>query len=233
MSLLVSVVIPVGPKSYHQDWLPEAIESCVNQSHKPEEILIVSDMAHIGNDYYHLAGSRIRVYESPWRLGVGHAFNFGVALARNNLVVMLGADDTLESTAVEEAVSQYRTEHFDDAYYYFGLRYMDTGELQDLPCNAAMVTKRLWDITGGFPVEATTAPDAALISILLRHRPAKLIKVAEGRPLYNYRRHPNTDTAKHGGWNAPAENGIIIGIRDRVTLDWEPPTLWGRRLQDT
>lgn len=162
--------------------------------------------------------SYARVWRSPWRLGVACAFNFGVALARGDLVFLLGSDDELEPDCLERCVREWEKGKGRDAYYWVSVLYTDGREypVQDLPCNAAMVTKGLWRQTGGFPVEtASGAPDAALISILMAHRPELLVPVARGRPLYRYRAHGETDTAGRGPWQ-----GIILATRDLLTATW-------------
>ena len=160
-------------------------------------------------------------YIAPFRLGVAHAFNFGVILDPSDYTIMLGSDDTLEPDCIEEcerALYVWRKNPY--AYYYLGVKYMDTGEIQISPCNAAMVGKPLWRRTGGFPIEsASGAPDAALVSILLAHgeRAGWLYPGADGKPLYNYRRHAETDTAGRGPWQ-----GVILETRDLVTRLWKP-----------
>lgn len=159
------------------------------------------------------------IWISPWYLGVAHAFNFGVALADNEHVVMLGSDDTLEPNCIEECEKA----KLDGLYYqYFPLRYMDTGEIQNIACNAAMVTKELWRHTGGFPVQsASGAPDCALLSIMMA-RPGgeagQIVRIGNGEPLYNYRRHNETDTAR----NYQKWEKVILATRDLVTKDWQP-----------
>lgn len=182
----------------------------------------MADVKHVN---YILQESGLGVgqaYNPPWRLGVGHAFNFGVAMSPTECVFMLGSDDTLEPDCLEKCMAEYGRRREPLGYYWVPIRYMDTGEEQALPCNAAMVTKSLWKHNGGFPVEAVTAPDAALLSIMLGTKRAGWTFQVGERPLYNYRRHPGTDTARHGAWD-----GIRQAIRDRVTAEWEPPT-WTR-----
>jgi hypothetical protein len=101
-----------------------------------------------------------------------------------------------------------------------GVRYSDTGETQELACNAAMVTKSLWRRTGGFPIQsASGAPDAALLSIIIGNYPraGRHWPVADGKPLYNYRRHVEADTASKASWQR-----VILETRDLVTREWVP-----------
>lgn len=224
----ITVVVPVGPSKNACMFLPETLASIANQTMKPSHVLVVDDMHGLSENHCAFGSHKIDnfgIWRSPWRLGVAHAFNVGVALAETRLVVMIGADDTFEPTAIERAWNTWQASRHEDAYYYFGVRYMDTDEIQTVPCGEAMVTKGLWDITGGFPVEsAVGAPDAALISIMLVYMPHLLIPIANGAPLVNYRRWAETDTASRAPWQGP-----IIESRNILTNNWKP-TRWGRYL---
>lgn len=248
----VTVAIPVGPRPSHQKWLGECLDSVRNQTVEVDEILIINDMAELypheliehaygpnrgGTQVItdqdgsgRISGRRmdngdrhLREWYAPFRLGVAAAFNMGVALAHNRLVVMLGSDDTLEPNAVDELLKTYEESGFAEAFYYFGVRYMDTGELQTLPCNCAAVTQDFWRYTGGFaPEMGVGACDSMFISQMLVHEQESLIPVAGGAPLFNYRRHDETDTAGRADYQ-----GAIFSVRDILTRDWKP-TAWGR-----
>ncbi len=216
----ITVVIPVGPSATHTQWLLEAIESVMNQGHKVDEILIIDDMAALPD-----LPEEVTVWQSPWRLGVAHAFNFGVALAKHDLIFFLGSDDTLEPDCIDYCLREYRQrKRPSDTYFFVGVRYSDGRDNQFLPCAAAMVTKGLWRLCGGFPIETSTgASDAALVSIFMRnHGAGKYLGVHKKKPLYNYRVHPGTDTANAKPWQ-----GVILPTRDLVTAQWKPPK-WGR-----
>lgn len=223
---MMTVVLPVGPEPHHEQWLGEALMSIANQTTLPTEVLIVND--HPTRQLMlHSIVYPITEYRPPWRLGVAHAFNAGVALAPTECVFMMGADDTLEPDCLQECYNEWmqRKGEFDSVPGYFAvsIKYMDTGEVQTLPCHAAMVTKSLWRVTGGLPTEAASgASDAALLSIMIGNYPkaGRIYKVKEGTPLYNYRRHDNTDTAARGG----AWQGVIVDTRNIVTEQWQPPT---------
>lgn len=224
----ISVVIPVGPEKHHADYLSECIDSVFEQTDRPEEIVIIDDMHGLHEDFGENLGlpRPVRVWRSPWRLGVAHAFNFGVALARYNSVFLLGADDKLLPTCLEKCWKKYEQCRFVDGYYFVPVVYSDGRGEQNLPCGAAMVTKELWRKTGGFPTEsASGASDAAFISMAMASDMQKVCpvyKVEETDPLYWYRVHENTDTSNRGPWQ-----GVILETRNLVTLQWQPPQ-WGR-----
>jgi glycosyltransferase involved in cell wall biosynthesis len=243
----VSVVIPIGPYEANKRWLQECLESAV--ACRPDEIILIDDGAGLHNDeldwldtwhyraigegyqcdQYLAYGVDISVYPMPWRTGISHAFNYGVMLARNNLVFMLGSDDTLEPSCLGRCTEAWEANKRADAYYSVPIKYMDTGEVQTAPCNAAMVTKGFWRLSGGFPIEtAIGIGDSTLLSICLAHKlPVQWVGALTGHdeePLYNYRRHPDIHTYKIP-W------GIADPLRNHLTGAWSPDEvkLWSER----
>lgn len=223
--MMVSVVIPVGPSPANRRWLKEAVESVERQSYESVYIQFVDDMADLRHsslmDYAGNLTIPWSIYKMPWYSGVAHSFNAGVAVCPTELAFMLGSDDWLEPECISECVREYENRRGDPfGYFYVGVRYSDTGDTQDVACHAAMVSKSLWAKTGGLPIpSASGASDAALLSIMLGNSPraGRIWKVGEGQPLYNYRRHGETDTASKGAWQ-----GVILETRHLVTLEWQP-----------
>lgn len=221
----ISVVLPIGPYKGNVEWLGEAVESINKQTMLPEQVVCILDgcdlMEPIDRLFDYGIGLRFRTWRPPWRVGVGHAFNFGVALAPTECVFMMGSDDVLHHECLERCWNRYISTGRVDGYYWVPVQYMSDGHVQHEVCNAAMVTKRFWRMTGGFPIEATTAPDAALNSIMMIHPELPRFKVGDG-PLYYYRNHDDTDTRKHGEWWQ-----TVIDIRNHVTREWGAPS-WTR-----
>lgn len=233
------VVIPVGPLQHHKEWLQEAIDSVLGQTILPGEILIIDDMSDITEADYHNAfmrhngfgdyGISVSIWQNCWRMGVAACFNQGVMYySPCEYTLMLGSDDTLEPFAIERAKDYIEMAEFvgkaGKTYFGFPIRYMDDNSEQNLPCNAAVVSKSLWRLTGGFPPEASAgACDALLLSCMIAHSPrAGFIQMIGKEPLYNVRRHEHTDTREHGGlWSE------LINIRNWATERWQPPQ-WGR-----
>ena len=206
LSMPITIAIPVGPHPSNVRWLGECLASIAEQTMTPDEILIIDDGANLDPATY----PAVRIWRTPWRSGVAHAFNYGVALAKNDLVLMLGSDDRLMPYAIQAC--QWVWDHYHDplGYYYFIIEY-ESGRFQDIPCNGAMVHKALWNHTGGFPVEsAMGAPDTWLISLLYAShgRAGNLYQVSPA-PLYWYRDHPDTDTVQRGAWM-----GLIVTARN-------------------
>jgi glycosyltransferase involved in cell wall biosynthesis len=227
---MISVVIPVGPRPSHRRWLADALRSVAAQERPAGQVLIVDDMAGLNKAEWAALlprGVGLHIWRAPWLQGVAHAFNAGVALAAYSHVVMLGSDDLLQPWALGDAWAEWERWRDPLGSYHFDVEYMDTGEQQNLACNAAMVTKALWQQTGGFPVEsAIGAPDTMLISQMIggKGEAGRLYRVDSPQgPPYLYRRHAETDTAAR----APAFAGAIYAVRDTLTRQWAPPE-WGR-----
>lgn len=231
----ITVAIPIGPHESDGTWLEECLDSLAAQTRPPDEVLIIDDMHGTSCPcFQHVwaardAGLPIRVHSPPWLLGVAHAMNFGVALAANELVFMLGADDMLAPECLADCVAAYEATPVPKRgkmYFFVGVKYLDgrKDDEQFLACGAAMVTKSLWRLCGGFATEtASGAPDAALISTMLVHGVAgTIVGVSRGKSLYNYRPHADSDTAKRAPWQ-----GVILKTRDLLTSQWQPPK-WGR-----
>lgn len=224
MTTPVSVVIPVGPFPSNTRWLREAIDSVINQTLKPSDILLIGDGTSV-TEYAKLAPfpTLIRVWESPARVGIAHAFNCGIALAMSELVFMMGSDDIMLPDCLADCVRTYEQCRV-DGYYHISLDYADEDgkpldKIQTLPCNAAMVTKAFWQKVGGFPIEAAVgAPDRIMISLLMTRMPECLIPVAEGKPNLLVRVHPDTYTAKTG---KTGRFGLVDMVNSYVMENWK------------
>lgn len=234
---MISVVIPVGPYPANKQWLQECLASVV--AARPSEIIIIDDGAQLHDldvdwldtwhyramgdpyqcDAYLDVGVDISVWPMLWRTGISHAFNYGVMAATHDCVFMLGSDDTLEPTCLEQCYESYLKHDRQDAYYSVPIRYMDTQEVQTAPCNAAMTTKGFWRMSGGFPIETSIGiGDSTLLSICIKHKlPVYWVGEDVGQPdvpLYNYRRHPDIHTYKIN-W------GIADPLRSYLTESWD------------
>jgi glycosyltransferase involved in cell wall biosynthesis len=162
-------------------------------------------------------------WRSPCRLGVAAIFNVGVALANNNLVFMLGSDDVLKPTCIEECAKAYE-KHKIEGWYSVTVETPD-GEKHSIPNHAAMVTKKLfeWFEQGngyyGFPASAGVGgPDALLLSILLKHSPGAIIQVKKKTPLYWVREHEHQMTKQ----DAAFFHDEVISVRGKETNRFEP-----------
>lgn len=221
---MITVTIPVGPSRTYRKYLQECVDSVKTQNVPPSEVLIIDDMAdvrHWGIDFGCLP---VKIHENPWRCGPALSFNFGVALAENELVFMLGSDDRLHPWALEDCLRARKKYRKAYGYYWCDVEYSD-GETQACACNAAMVTKKLWERSGGFPPESSVgACDTILLSIMIGNgrKTGDLIHVPSELPPYWYRRHNRTVTAQSGDMQGP-----IFTVRDVLTRTWKRPR-WPR-----
>ena len=206
MTAPITIAIPVGPNPANVQWLHEALESIEQQTELPGEVLLIDDGAHLDPARY----PGCRIWATPWPSGVAHAFNAGVALAAYDLVIMLGSDDRLLPHAVATCWQFWQGVRDPHGYYAMPVVYDDGREQLD-PCNAAMVHKDLWKLTGGFPVEAAIgACDTWLISKIWvgKGTQGSLYTVGD-RPLYWYRDHAATDTHQRAAtWD------LLVQYRD-------------------
>lgn len=223
MRIPLSIIIPVGPKSYHREWLAEAIESVREQkAHPDDEIVLINDGGDSLLDFY-----SDHTFNLPFCCGATAAWNIGVTIAYNEHVVMLGSDDKLMPNCLDKIASAWEYHKEPLGYYYLSVRYSDGREDQGSPCQAVMVTKSLWRYTGGFPIEcALGAIDNIFLQMLKTGADrgvskAKLIKVSP-EPLYWYRVHPETETnLRSARWL-----GIIPIVRQDLAMKWMPNESW-------
>lgn len=242
MNTPISVIVPVGPNPAYLQWLPECFDSILKQTYLPQEIILIDDWAnlyeHGTHKYPFMPGNHLieqtptllghqwynkelniqyRIWKPPWNVGVADAFNFGVALSETNLVFLIGSDDRMMPTCLEECVAEYEIQKI-EGWYNVTIE-TSSGDIQWIPNNTAMVTKRLWEWTGGFPPSAGVGgPDALLLSILMVHAPERIIQVKQDTPLCWLREHEHQAT-KHDAAHFVDE---VISIRNKETLRWTP-----------
>ena len=234
--LKITVTIPVGPEPQHRQWLDDCLGSIGAQTRLPDEVLLIDDMAGLPAELGHTYPFPVRIWRSPWLLGTTSAFNFGVALAEYDLVLMLGSDDLLAPACVESCLAQYNASGQQDAYYYlpfmYGFRGVEGYKDADKPSteitNNAMVTKGLWKKTGGFPLVAAMGPCDYIMGAVLKKSGFPYILVASiptrRETLYWFRIHDKSQTRKRldecPGWPPDL-------VRDLVEASWRTPQ-WGR-----
>lgn len=228
----ISIVIPVGPLPHHKRWLQDTIDSIAAQTVMPHAVVIIDDMAglKIGEHNWDALKEDVDLFAiyPTWRIGVSAAFNEGVISGPTEFSIMLGSDDTLEPEAVELAQAAIAREgaNAGRSYFAYNVRYMETGAEQSAPCNAAIVSKSLWKLNGGFPPEGGAgACDALLLSAMMGAKgdAGYIVPVAD-KPLYNVRTHPDMDTRTR---SALIGGTSILEIRNWYTQNWRHPE-WGR-----
>lgn len=101
---LVTILIPVHNRA---DLVVEAVESCIRQTWRPLEIMVIDDGStdHLA-DALRRYGSTVRLHRQPHR-GVSSARNVGVRLAQGDFVHFLDSDDLLLPHAVESKIEAF------------------------------------------------------------------------------------------------------------------------------
>lgn len=224
----ITVVVPIGPNSVYLNWVPSCLYSIMQQTVKPEEIILISDMAPIGqkqiDDYRKLAEDYnvpVRLRYNDWLLGPYASWNIGVAVSKTNMVLLMGSDDMLYDDCLEETTAAYHRIGDVAGFYNLACEIGHGGEQSNAYNNAAVVTRNLWNLTGGFPLTANLGGgDAMLISIMMVHLSEHLHQVNEDKPLYWVRVHEHQDTRRFAG----TFHQQVIDVRNIETERWERPT---------
>ncbi|KKP65148.1 MAG: Glycosyl transferase family 2 [candidate division WS6 bacterium GW2011_GWE1_34_7] len=99
---LVSVVIPVhnGEK-----YIKEAIDSCINQTYKNIEIIVVDDKSE--DDTLKILkgyGKKITVIPVEKQNGLGNVINIGIRASKGKYIARMDADDVMYPTRIEKQV---------------------------------------------------------------------------------------------------------------------------------
>ncbi len=124
----ISIIVPV----YNvQEYLPQCIESVINQTYDDFELILVDDGStdaslQICNDYA-IHDSRIKVLHQD-NLGVSVARNNGISISTGQWVTFIDSDDWISKSFLDDFKC---TEHIDSDMIIQGLSYIDhqTGKI--------------------------------------------------------------------------------------------------------
>ena len=110
-NLPISVVIP----SYnHASYVDSAIESVLNQTLVPSEIIVVDDGSNDGSqNILKKYGDRISLTSFDKNRGAAVATNVGISLAKNSHVAILNSDDMWEPNKLENQYEWMRANNYD------------------------------------------------------------------------------------------------------------------------
>jgi glycosyltransferase involved in cell wall biosynthesis len=174
---VVSIVIPC----YRGErYLAEAIESCLAQTYRAIEIVVVNDASPDScqaiAERFAQTDPRVRVVSRSQNGGVSRAFNDGFAAARGDYLTRLAQDDVFEPDTVERMVAR-----LSEAGPKAGLVYCDFTEIDDSgrtvresirtpPPEHVLVygnrmglcvmwTREVWRTVGGFDPDFDAAED--------------------------------------------------------------------------
>src|SRR4029450_6412226 len=121
MDRLVSVIIPC----YNAErWIGEGIQSCLNQTYAPIEVIVIDDGSTDRSlEVIKSFGNKIR-WETGPNCGGNHARNRGFSISSGHYIQFLDADDYLlpekiarqvgflEESGVDVVYGDWRHEHF-------------------------------------------------------------------------------------------------------------------------
>ncbi|MEO8364606.1 MAG: glycosyltransferase [Pseudoxanthomonas sp.] len=100
-----TVAIIIANYNY-RNYVAEAIESVLAQTHAPTEILVVDDFSTDGSEeVIERYADRVRFVRNSRNLGIIENFNNAVALTSSDYVAFLGADNRMRSDFVERCKS--------------------------------------------------------------------------------------------------------------------------------
>jgi glycosyltransferase involved in cell wall biosynthesis len=127
---LVSIIIPYYRLDAH---IEEAVRSAIEQTHGEIEVILVNDGSMRDADWVlgEVAARYPIMVVTQVNSGLGAARNFGISQARGRFVVPLDADNVLETTFIERALSAFEVDS-QAAYVTSWSRYIDE-DGSDLP----------------------------------------------------------------------------------------------------
>lgn len=112
-SPLASIVIPVHNG---ERYIKEAIDSCINQTYKDIEIIVVDDKSEDGTldilREYEKKDERIKILPVEKQDGLGNVINIGIRASKGKYIVRMDADDIMLPDRIQKQV-RYLEEHIE------------------------------------------------------------------------------------------------------------------------
>lgn len=101
---------------YKEDarYLEESIKSMINQTIKPDEIIIVKDgqltqkLDNVIEEYKNKEPNIFTIIQLEKNMGLGLALNEGIKISRNELIARMDSDDICISTRCEEQLEMFK-----------------------------------------------------------------------------------------------------------------------------
>lgn len=110
---MVSIIIPVYKA---EQTLPKCVDSCINQSYKDIEIILVDDGSPDSSpeicDNYAKKDSRIKVFHKK-NGGVSSARNLGLDKAKGDFIIFVDSDDWIEQDMIEMMIAVQEENNYD------------------------------------------------------------------------------------------------------------------------
>ncbi len=203
---LVSVVIPCYKGSR---FVAQAIESCLNQTYRELEVIVVDDASPENDaeiaDSYVARDPRVRVLRHSKNGGVSRAYNTGFAVARGDFFSRLSQDDIYREDAFAIMVRHLQAAAPEVGLVYCDMqkvdengRYLSTWYQSPDPENALFPTQEVglcvmwrrsvWETVGPFRPLFDFAEDYDFYLRLSRR--FRLAKCGDEAPMF-FRCHPN------------------------------------------
>ncbi len=205
----VSVVIP----AYNaMNFLPQTLDSVLNQTFQDFEVLIIDDGSsdHIVTWAAEITHPNVKLISQP-NQGQSAARNVGIRLSQSEYIAFLDADDLWQPTKLEKQVSAFIDnpqlglvdtwvflvdeqnnilEHI-EVYYNEGNVWLQMLELNLVMCGSSPVVRRqCFETVGYFNQNIKGPEDWHMWTRIAAHYPFKVIC----EPLVHYRQHPNSTT---------------------------------------
>lgn len=115
----VSIIVPVYMA---ESYLPQCIQSLINQTYKNIEIILIDDGSTDNSgricDYYAASDKRIKVIHKE-NSGVGSARNDGIREATGEYLYFVDADDYVDNTLIAESIELAKKNYFDILIFGF------------------------------------------------------------------------------------------------------------------
>jgi glycosyltransferase involved in cell wall biosynthesis len=237
---LVSVVIPCFRG---EQFLSEAIESCLKQTYRNLEILIVDDASPDASaavaERFMGRYSNIRLLRHSVNRGVSAAWNTGMEASTGEYILRLAQDDTLEPDAISKMVETFQQRPSPSVVYADCNRCSPDGAVTTRPTAPPDALFR-----SAFNIGVCVMISRAIVDDGYRYNPS--IRAAEDlefftrvfdagyrfarcetNPLLNFRVHPEAGTATNyvrQQWEA----GLVLSRRERSLVGkWR---MWSRYL---
>lgn len=219
---LVSIVIPCYNGAA---FLAAAIESCLAQTYRPIEVIVVDDAspdacADIARRYER-QDPRVRLVRHPVNGGVSRAFNTGFGAARGQYLTRLAQDDVFHPDAVEVLCRELR-EHPEAGLVYGDYETIDEAGRPTGVCRlpgpdealawrnsiglCVLWTRAAWERVGPFDPVADTAED---FDYWLRVAGLFPVVKCVGHAPLDVRTHPNMGSVRSAGRQEAAAAAVL------------------------
>jgi len=241
----VSIVITC--RNYGE-YLQEAFISCLNQTRRPEEIVVVDDASvdstpdvaeSLVEKYGNSRSIKVRYIRNVMRLGAAEARNKGIEAAASEYVMVLDADDQLHPVYIEK-VASLLDQNPQVAIAYSSYReFGDRSRVVLLPpfdpvvlltdciiMGCAMFRKSIWQMLGGYDRNQIFEDWELWIRIVTRGWKA----LGTPEPLYFYRVHGGSKDLEANKQRLEGERRIYekhidaymaAGVKRLETGEWQ------------